>query len=333
MKNIDFGIRVEMDEKTGSGHFFRCLALAEELKKRKKSVVFLISDLKKFQYHVKKHFPYFLLKGKTENKKILECNDLMKNINTVIIDLPRKQDDYGEKLKDHNVVIVDDIGKLKIFSNFLINGSLVKKFHNYKSENKNTKFLLGPKYMMIRKEFKNARKKIKINNKSIRKVLITFGGSDEKNITSKILPFLLKKDVKISVILGPSYKHKHDIYKVTKNESRVKLYENPKNLASIFSKQDLVISSSGITIYELASLGIPTIMIPANNAQEQTAKEMKRKGFGVILNSKKINDDNFNQVYSKIEDFRHRKNMYKIGRKNVDGKGIERISTILIKKS
>ena len=52
MKNIDFGIRVEMDEKTGSGHFFRCLAIANELKKLDFNVIFLVNNEIEIKSHL-----------------------------------------------------------------------------------------------------------------------------------------------------------------------------------------------------------------------------------------------------------------------------------------
>ena len=40
--NYDFGIRIDLGGKVGSGHFFRCLGIAEELKKLGFNVIFLV---------------------------------------------------------------------------------------------------------------------------------------------------------------------------------------------------------------------------------------------------------------------------------------------------
>ncbi len=331
MKYFDFGIRVEMGKKIGSGHFFRCLSLAEELKKRGKTVIFLTSNEKNFYSHGRQKFPYLILKEKTENKKIQECKELMSKIKLLIIDLPKNEEEYGKKLQNYNIVMINDIGKIKIYTKILINGSIVKKFQRYKIKNKTTKFLVGSKYMIIRKEFADEREKIKILEKSVKNILLTFGGSDEKNITGKILSFLLKTDFQITVVLGPTNNNKQKIHKILKNKSNVKLVINPKKVASLFSKQDLVISSTGITIYELACLGIPTIMIPINSAQKESAKEMEKRGFGKILDSKKLNLKRFEQTCSKFDNRDYRKKMFRLGRKIIDGKGVERIANILEK--
>lgn len=331
MKYFDFGIRVEMGEKVGSGHFFRCLSLAEELKKRRKTVIFLISNKEKFHSHGRKKFPYLILKGQTENKKIQKCKELMSKIKLLIIDLPKNEEEYGKKLENYNIAMINDIGKIKIYTKILINGSIVKKFQKYKIKNKATKFLVGPKYMIIRKEFAKEREKTKILKKPVKNILLTFGGSDEKNITSKILSFLLKTDFQITVVLGPTNNNKQKIHKIIKNKSNVKLIINPKKVAPLFSKQDLIISSTGITIYELACLGIPTIMIPINSAQNESAKEMNKRGFGKILDLKKLNLKRLEQTYSKFDNLDYRKKMFRLGKKIIDGKGVERITDILEK--
>jgi len=331
MEHFDFGIRVEMGGTIGSGHFFRCLSLAKKLKKRGKKVIFLISNKKEFQSHGKIKFPFLVLKNKTEKRKIQECKELMSKIKCMIVDLQSNEEDYGEKLQNENVVIIDDIGKKKIYSKIIINGSVVKKFHKYKIQNKDTKLLLDSKYMILREEFVKERKELKKLKKKITNILLIFGGSDEKNITLKILPFCLKKNLKITVVLGPTNENKQKIMDVIKKESKVKLVINPKKIAKLFSKQDLVISSTGITIYELACLGIPTIMIPINSAQKETAKEMERKEFGKIIYLEKLNFKKLEQIYLKFNDLNYREKMFNSGRNIIDGKGVERITNMMEK--
>lgn len=330
MNKFDFGIRVEMGEKIGSGHFFRCLSIAEELKKRGNKTIFLTSNKKNFEEHNKKKFPYLILKEKTENEKIEECRKLMDKIGCLIVDLPTKEEEYGKKLEQHNVVIINDTGRIEVFSKILINGSIVKEFHKYTVENKKTEFLLGPKFMILRKEFLEGKKKMKKTAKKIKNVLLVFGGSDDTNITSKILPSILyKEDLKITVVLGPTNKNKQKIKEIVSNQSHTELVINPKNISNLFSKQDLVVSSTGITIYELACLGIPTIMVPVNLSQMKAAREMEKRGFGKILGSSKTDLRKFEHIFSKFEDEKFRQKMSKAGKQIIDGKGVKVISTIL----
>ncbi len=330
MSNFDIGIRVDMGGNIGSGHFFRCLSIAKELKKNGKTVIFLISDEKEFRKHVKKMIPCIVLKEKTVSKKILECKKLMNRIRLLIIDLPHYEEKYGIELKNKNIVLINDLGKMKIFSKILINGSIVKKFHKYQIKNKSSKLLIDSKYMILREEFLKRRIESKINDRPIRNILITFGGSGENKITNKLLKLLLKKDFHITVIVGPS-NTKQNILKLIKNNHKIKLIINPNNIAELFSKQDMIFSSTGITIYELACLGIPTVMIPINSAQNDTAKEMEKRGFGKIMSVNNINLENIQKILLNFDDYKFRKEMHKSGRKIVDGEGTSRIAKAIEK--
>ena len=101
-------------------------------------------------------------------------------------------------------------------------------------------------------------------------------------------------------------------------------------MAGLISKQDIVISSPGITTYELACLGIPTILFPFNEPQYLVAKEMSKLGFGINFG---YWDDNFKKLdvsISRISDYKERKKIHFAGRNMVDGKGLFRVSKKLI---
>lgn len=327
MKDFDIGIRVDMGGKIGSGHFFRCLSIANELKKNGKSVIFLTNNKSEIKRHLKIKIPFIVLKGKTELKKIQECKIIMNNLKVLIIDLPFYEERYGKKLE--NVVLINDLGNMRIFSKILFNGSIVKKFHKYTIQNKSSKLYINSKYIILRKQFLEERNNVKIHQKPIKNILITFGGSGDNNITKKLLSILHRYDFNITVIIGPGNKKKN--FPKLKNNKRIRLIINPNNIAKLFSKQDIIIASTGITIYELACLGIPTLMIPINSAQNETAKEMERRGFGKLVNSQNLNFEKIQRILSKFEDYRFRHEMYISGRKIVDGKGTERVVNVIKK--
>ena len=76
----DFGIRFDVGGKIGSGHFFRVLALAKQLKKMKKKVVLLTSNKDTLHSHLKEKIPYIILDGKNQLEQIQQCKNLEKKI-------------------------------------------------------------------------------------------------------------------------------------------------------------------------------------------------------------------------------------------------------------
>jgi len=323
-----FGIRVDMGGDVGSGHLFRCLALARELKKSKKKVVFLIINKKNFLDHVDDEFPNIKLKGKTEEDFLKQCQQ-MKEIEVLVIDLGSKNAIYSKKLKNRKTVILDDIGNKQISSSVLINGSSVNSFHKYQVENKKCKLFLGTKYMILRKSFLKFRNKYKIIKKPIKNVLLTFGGSDDLDLTLKLIPYFFNKKYTVTIVLGPSYKQKIKLVKAIKDYSNFKLKSSVKNMAKLFTEQDLVLTSSGITIYELACLGVPCLIFPASKIQNIAAKQMTKNGFGINMGLRKKYNPNILNIIDTIK-FELQKSMYLHGRKNIDGKGLERNKKIIL---
>jgi UDP-2,4-diacetamido-2,4,6-trideoxy-beta-L-altropyranose hydrolase len=323
-----FGIRVDMGGNIGSGHLFRCLALARELKRNRKKVVFLISNKKNFLEHVYDEFPNIKLKGKNEGDFLKQCQQ-MEEIDVLIIDLGSKNTMYSKKLKNRKTVILDDIGNKKISSSVLINGSMVNSFHKYQVGSKKSKLFLGIKYMILRKEFLKFRNKFKVTKKPIKNILLTFGGSDDLNLTLKLIPYFFNKKYLVTIVLGPSYKQKIKLEKIIKDQTNFKLKSTVKNMAKLLTEQDLVLTSSGITIYELACLGVPCLIFPASKIQNIAATQMTKSGFGINIGLRKKYNSNILNIINTIN-FDLQKSMYLQGRKNIDGKGLERNTKIIL---
>jgi UDP-2,4-diacetamido-2,4,6-trideoxy-beta-L-altropyranose hydrolase len=321
----DFAIRIDVGAKTGSGHLFRCLAIMEELKSKDKTVIFLINDKEEFLKHFENKSPPHIEIGKDNClEEIKNCKKYKKMFSKLIVDLPHQNERYSEKFQNIcQVVILDDLGNKEIFSEIIINGSIVKKFHNYKINRKETKLFLDSNYMIIRPNILKYRDKYQIRNESIERILITFGGSDSSELTQKILNLVNFSKFNVSVLIGPSYRNYKKLEKIIQGKTNIQIITSTHDVAKLFINQDLVISASGITAYELALLGVPTIFIPSEKHEELTANEFAVRGFGLnygFWDSKKCR---LEDMILKMEDCKLRRKMYDAGRKNINGGGLE----------
>jgi len=322
----DFGIRVDLGGRVGSGHFYRCLSIATELKNLGKKVIFLVKSEKDFLAHIGDlNFSYIVLSGKTTNEEINNCKKIINQIKNLIIDLQSKNELYGKIFHGIcKIAIIDDVGGIKVYSDLLFNGHIVKKFHDYDLVTK-TKTFLGSKYMPIRKEFLMEKDNVIISKGPINNILISFGGSDDLNLTSKLIEKFADKKYNLTIVIGPTVINKNIIKELSEKYSNIHIKNSILNMASLMVKQDLAISSAGITSYELAYLGIPTILIPIDSFQSITANEMMSNGFGINYG---FWDDNFQRlqaIINELDEYEKRKIMFDCGRKIIDGKGVLRI--------
>ena len=328
----DFGIRVDLGGKTGSGHFYRCLSIATELKNLGKKVIFLVKSEKDFLAHIGDlNFSYTVLSGKTDDEEINNCKKIISQIKNLIIDLQSKNELYDKIFHGIcKIAIIDDLGGIKVYSDLLFNGHIVKKFHNYDLATIKTKTFLGSKYMPIRKEFLVEKDNVVVSKRPIKNILISFGGSDDLNLTSKLIEKFADKKYNLTIVIGPTITNKNIIKELSEKQSNIHLKNSVQNMASLLVKQDLVISSAGITTYELACLGIPTILIPINSYQYITADEMMSNGFGINFGFWDNDFQRLQAIINKLDDYGKRKKMSDCGRKIVDGKGVLRVVEKLI---
>ena len=94
-------------------------------------------------------------------------------------------------------------------------------------------------------------------------------------------------------------------------------------MSGILKNYDLAITAGGMTLLELACVGIPSLIICGERFEIETAKLLEKYGFGKNLgfgknvSTKKLNSE----ISAIINDFNTRKSMKLCGQKLIDGNG------------
>jgi UDP-2,4-diacetamido-2,4,6-trideoxy-beta-L-altropyranose hydrolase len=320
---MKIGIRADGGSSIGMGHIMRTLVIAKELRKTNDVFYICRDNMDKYQKGIEK--------VKSEGFKVLLVRDnhLLEdlkriNANLLITDSYDVDEEYFNITKAifNKTAYIDDMNLYYFNVDFLINQNINAEDFNYKV-NKDTKLLLGSKYVMLRNEFKNMPPKhIK---KIISDVLVTIGGGDPNHITEKILSWVHNLDYAFHVVVGPAF---NDIeYLKSFENDKIKLYFNA-NMSNLMKNCDIAISACGSTLYELAACGVPTLgIITADN---QIGVANKLNIFGIINNLgwyNKISKESFiKNIVNFAEDYDKRKLMAEKASKIIDAKGVERIT-------
>lgn len=329
-------IRCIGDHSHGYGHFSRCLAVANYFFKKNYSITFLINHnihLKKelsktkFSVFIVPKFKNIKSEGNFLKKFILE-----NNISCFIIDMKEFSEKLSNELQNCEclMTVIDDSSVTDVYSDILLNGTPIKQYHNYKLHNKRSQILLGSKYFLTNPEFSQTKKKLsEIKLKKKYNVIISCGGSDVNNLTWKIVKEINKfPNLQIQVIIGPLMKKNIPFNNITNN---IKIINSPKKIWTIFNKSDLVICTSGSTLFELAIQGIPCIHIATMEHQIAYGKDFSNSGFGVYMGFWKYMK--FSKISSLLEEYLFdsikRKKMSSAGKKLIDGRGLERFEKVI----
>ncbi|SHH20848.1 UDP-2,4-diacetamido-2,4,6-trideoxy-beta-L-altropyranose hydrolase [Tepidibacter thalassicus] len=274
---MKIAIRADGGQKIGMGHIMRCMALAKELKNYDFDIVFLTKkDEKVIEMIETNGFKYINISSNSLEEELIEVESIVneERVEIIITDSYWLSDNYLHKLRKlvKLLISIDDNNLYKYPSHIVINGNVYAEDLKYKKIFDNTKFLLGGNYTLLREEFRNV-SPVNIN-KEVRNILITMGGVDINNYTPFILDSLKNLDVKLNVIVGPGFKCIRELKCIANKNNNVNLIYNPTNMKDIMVENDIAISAAGSTTYELAVLGIPTILIVQADNQIKIAEKM-----------------------------------------------------------
>ena len=333
------GIRADANIKIAMGHIMRCLSIANQLKELGEDVVFFTSGDYAVDYIKSKGFECVIMPYEYKNKEeeIYEFINILsdKNISMVLLDSYEVTEKYMTQLnKIIKVAYIDDLNMFKYSADLIINYTYNTDMSLYNNWNYNladTKFLLGSKYIPLRREFSNS---IIMYNYEVKKIFITTGGADEYNMLLEILHELcIPKWSKIEklVIAGKFYEHIAELRALEKCEASVKVYHDISDMAGVMKKCDVAISAGGTTIAELCACGIPTVGFAV--AQNQIYGLEAYSKDGIVKYSgdaredrKQVIDNIVINLEELVGNYNEREQQGRLAHKLIDGNGALRIA-------
>lgn len=252
-------IRVDGYEQIGLGHIYRTLTLANNIMDHE--VIFLMDNQHKLGIDIVKNQNFKVVTF--ENDPISIIYEIKPDI--IINDILDTTREYMLSLKDSGskVFNFEDLGSGAELADGVFNAL-------YPGSVPNENFYTGEKYYCARNEFLTIEPKE--INKEVENVLITFGGTDPNNLTLKTLNAISKSNYnfKITIILGPGYKNEESLQeKINHLDKNIEIFRSVKNIADYMLNADIIFSSAGRTMYEIAMVGTPSIII-AQNYREMT---------------------------------------------------------------
>jgi UDP-2,4-diacetamido-2,4,6-trideoxy-beta-L-altropyranose hydrolase len=345
---MNVGIVADGGRSIGYGHIFRSIAIAKELKRRDNKIFFLTTsdDIEKI---IQGEFQIINIGSTsniyetistgntvTEEQLAIEISEI-KNIVTqheidvLIVDSYNVSEHYFIKLKEFVSFLcyVDDLNKFKFSVDILINGNSYGGELEYESFDNKTEFLLGPKYTILRDEFQGS-ETIKINE-HVNTISVLIGGSDRSNFIMHFIELInnepdLKK-YRYNIFIGPGFSE--DVKKQIRDYKfdNIIIHEDLFEIKNILLNSDIAISGGGSTLYELMSLGIPTLSIIFAENQERNVETLNRRNCIEKLGwLDKISDDEIkSKVMALAENVERRKELHNNQLKLIDGKGVVRI--------
>mgnify|MGYP004500440603 CR=1 FL=1 len=289
LKSKKILLRADGEETLGMGHIYRAISIAYHLIGNE--ILFVTRSDKNMGFNKLKEsfFPVETITDDFEIERIIQkykpdiiINDIL---NTCV--------QYMKMLKKYPARIInfEDKGKGAEYADAVINSLYMKKsFHNE---------YVGFEYFFIRDEFLTAQPKN--FSAEVKSIVVLFGGTDPNNLTQRtynILKEVSKRHPKINfhIITGYGYKYKD----VIKDDQKHNIYvhNNLKRVSKYLAVADLAITAQGRTIYELARMGVPSIVLAQNKRELEHEFAGMANGYINLGLGEKSSD---NAIYSTIE--------------------------------
>jgi spore coat polysaccharide biosynthesis predicted glycosyltransferase SpsG len=162
-------------------------------------------------------------------------------------------------------------------------------------------------------------------------VLVTLGGGDSGNVTADVLEVLAaepRTGLEVMVVVGAANPNHHALESATRGSHlSVRIVRSVADMAALMAWADVAISAAGSTCWELAFMGVPSILIVRASNQAGIAAALSAQGFGLSLGP----DPGFDarlcgQALAGLLDSRAvRIEFTRVGQALVDGKGSHRV--------
>ena len=299
-KNIAF--RVDATNQIGTGHFMRCLSLADMLKRQGLQILFVSRHLPEHlgaMLATKGHRCSLLddvdkqaTQGGLAHSHWLECSQVQDADETIkalsgkqwdwlIVDHYALDIEWESVMRPYSkyIMVIDDLADRKHDCDLLLDQNYYCDMgRRYQAlVPKHCVTLLGPSYVLLRAEFYEARRELRERDGSVRRIHVFFGGSDLTNQTKNVVEavkLLGDIDIKVDVVVGADNPYRNEIRALCEELANVGFHCQVSNMADLIQRSDLGIGAGGTAMWERCFLGLPTMTVVVADNQERTAKDV-----------------------------------------------------------
>lgn len=346
-------LRVDASSQIGTGHFMRCLTLADALRESGARTRF-----------VSRHLPEHLRSKLAEKGHEFVLLDTVSNV-TALDDLAHaswlgvsqaqdaadciqalSKQKWDWLIVDHyaldsrwesilrqsarKVLVIDDISDRRHDCDVLLDQNVYADMESrYAGKvSAHCKQLLGPRYALLRNEFGKLHEQVKLRSGPVKRVLVFFGGVDADNYTGHAVEALAQlrlPEVHVDVVIGAQHPSRQQI-EMECAQYGFECHMQTDKMAELMAAADLAIGAGGAATWERCCLGLPTLALCTADNQQKQLIDAAQMG---LLYSPEIAGDPIQVIgrhaLALIENGHLRQHISDKGMQKVDGCGVSRV--------
>lgn len=352
--------RTDASMDIGTGHVMRCLTLADAMRRRGASSLFVcrdhpghLADLITRRGHQVELLPLEDARDEEGFDPRLGGNILADAAATeryaaavgadwIVIDHYALDARWERQLRGdrRRIMVIDDLADRPHDCDLLLDQNLGRAAMDYDHlvDPRLAQVVVGPRYALLRPDFAMLRESSLTRRRKagkIARLLISLGGVDRDNATASVLAALegsaLPGDCVVTIVMGPSAPWIEEVKeKAAELPWDCEIQVGVSDMARLMADTDLAIGAAGSTSWERCALGVPMLIAVLADNQREAAAALVDAGAAWKLELQGEGDRSLKQHLSRIFDNRALiTGLSERAATICDGRGTERVANIL----
>ena len=297
--------RADASLQIGTGHVMRCLTLADRLRDAGAAVTFACHDGpgNLLDFIEKRQFSVFTLCGHLSESRCqmdwerdaAQTEDVARGgrFAWLVVDHYSIDARWERRLRQMvpNVMVIDDLANRPHDCDLLLDQNFYPDMEQRYNElvPKDCRQFLGPHFALLRSEFYRMRRKARPRSQGVKRILISFGGADIDNQTSRALDAIelvlqrTRMPICVDVLLGAAFPHRVSLEERCSALSWATSYVACEHVGELMAAADLSLGAGGVTVWERCAVGLPALVITVATNQRLVVEALARRGCLVDL--------------------------------------------------
>ncbi len=268
-----FIICVKSSHSMGMGHLFRAITLYSALKRNNVAGAVVL-----FGYHAEaaacldnQHVPYSVVEMPDDEGAGWE-EDLVTKYRARIWINDRMQTDaeHAARIKALGLKLVtfDDTGSGARLCDLHVAPLAIIRRDSLEGNRR----LVGLEYLVLPPELVRYRR-LRTDDQ---RWVVSLGGSDTHGVTLQVIRWLNEHDKHATIILGPAFAHSDELARL--DSAHLVIKRSVPSLIEEFFYHDIAITGGGLTAFEAAAAGLPTVVVANEPWEELHGKHLESLG-------------------------------------------------------
>ena len=279
-------VRTHASSASGSGHVMRCLALAQAWVDEGGTASFVLAeDALSYALPVLREGIEVLQVnaplGSTADG--LETARLAKGRHApwVVGDGYAFGEGFQVAARSHGarLMMIDDDAQIGAYAcDLLVDHNADAEPSRYANTSTSPRLLLGARFALLRREFRRSSSLGSQPDRRPLRLLVTLGGGDHCGLVGKLLKLVERSDVPLDVCVAMGMASE-----LPTDPGDARILTEVEDMAALMSKTDLAIATAGTTAWELAAMGVPSLLGRVADNQDAVARALARHGAAVDI--------------------------------------------------